>query len=243
MIIIIATCILLATLFIAMVEVWKWLYPHLSPDVLHIRSIYHGAVEDGTNTYKSAKNIFELLNLLSGPALVGIAIIAGFVAYFQFNEAKRTRTAEVYMRIVEVWNSAENVTTRKLLYDLAREFENANQNTNDVQFNLERAAYICDKIAEIGKNDQLKERNYLLILYLFEDLGILCRKKYIKKEDMLDFIGEHIITIVEFHLPYIKKARKEYMDETMGNALYANAVYLYRLAKTRRNKFYTHALD
>ena len=71
----------------------------------------------------------------------------------------------------------------------------------------------------------------------------MCRKKYIKKEDMLDFIGEHIITIVEFHLPYIKKARKEYMDETMGNALYANAVYLYRLAKTRRNKFYTHALD
>jgi hypothetical protein len=210
-------------------------------------------ISDATieNTGEDPHTQLETFYFVANVSLPFIAVIGGVVAYWQLKEAKNSRRGEIYMTIVERWNAKESVENRKLFIELTKTFPSSNSPSRKVETRLRRSEFVRDEIAKM-ESDPLEERKYLETLFFFEDLGILCRKNYIREEDMFDFIGDHILVFMEDYWELIKTARQQYRGENerlpsgerkpprSEEGVYANALYLYYAAYGHRMRFYKH---
>jgi len=137
--------------------------------------------------------------------------------------------------------------SRAKILDLYYEYnQKKQQNLNEVA-NITDAKYISIFIYNLGKDNKLLEhREYVNILYFFEDLGILCRKGYIRTDDVYNFMGENITVLVDFLIPYIGMERDREAVTRPGDpdilALYANALHLYNGAKAYAPQFHREEL-
>jgi hypothetical protein len=68
------------------------------------------------------RNLLEVLNFSSGPALFIAAIFAFTIAVKQAREAENTKVSTVYMQIVSRWNSPELINGRRKLLELSRAY-------------------------------------------------------------------------------------------------------------------------
>jgi hypothetical protein len=196
---------------------------------------------DGSETVREPsapnyiRNPLELLNFLSTSILVpGVALWAIYFARKQADEARnsreeaeRVRLSTIYMNIVEKWNSDEIVAARAQLFSLVDEYRKFDDEYK-AAFGSE-SGYVCTRLLGIRATDRIKHRSYTILLQFFEDLGLLCWKKYIKQDDIFDFIGSSIVTQMGYLELYIRAVREEKQGHPVRSR-YANAIYLYNEA-------------
>jgi hypothetical protein len=183
------------------------------------------------NTAELLSFIFSISAAITVPA---VAIWAIRFARQQANEATNSRQeaeyarrCSTYMNIVERWHSDNLLASRKKLLDLVHIYRDNRHDINMAMFNNEQE-YICHCLSELKNNKNLMELySYTILIQFFEDLGLLCYKKYIKQEDIFDFVGSSIETQLGFYGEYIRKVRQN-QDGTITESLYANAIYLYK---------------
>jgi hypothetical protein len=221
----------------------------LSPALILLVAYRWPHVLDGTPTLGDAsihanllRNGLELTSFAATTGLLVTALLAVLFTLDQIEEAQNARLADVYMTIVERFNSQEQVNSRKLFYELRKSFKQLNPALAGDEFAAKQALYVSQALADLGTTDPMKEREYLVALYLFEDLGILCRKNYVKKDDIFDLFGDHVISIMTDLLPYVKRARDDYEDQALADAVYANAAYLFAEATQHSLKSFTYSL-
>jgi hypothetical protein len=221
----------------------------LSPALIFLVGYRWPHVLDGTTTLDDGgkhvnflRNALELASFTATTGLLLTALLAVLFTMDQIEEAQNARLADVYMTIVERFNSEEQVKSRKMFYELRRAFKQLNPGLTGAEFAAKQAAYVSEAVAQLGETDPMKERDYLVSLYFYEDIGILCRKDYVKKDDIFDLFGDHIISIMTDLLPYIKNARSEYDDSVMSDAVYANAAYLFAEATQHSPKSFKYIL-
>jgi hypothetical protein len=200
---------------------------------------------DGTDVIEPGKipnylrNAFEILSFSSGPALFVAAVFAFIIAVRQAKEAENSRLSTVYMGIVDNWNSADLLEARRKIFKLVDLFRANRYDVYMAPFTNE-SEYICYCLWQLsgGKNrDEL--RSHIILLQFLEDLGLLCYKEYIRKEDVFNFIGSPIETQLGFFRDYIQKSRQN-ADGTVSLSRYANAIYLYKAIQEFKGSIQIH---
>jgi hypothetical protein len=231
---------ILKFLLLILSVLWIFTTLYLIVDIIH--QAFPNA-QDEQSPKAALEMGFYLVNMIVLP--LGLAALV--IARGHAKELENTRQGAVYMSIVDKWNSTLMVTSRKLIYDLRDEYSDKKQQSDHELGDMTQGEYISNVIFALGENRKLMEhREHISVLYYFEDLGILCRKNYIRKDDVYNFIGENITTLVEFLIPYIKAERELAARENPKNpnirALYANALYLYNGAINHAPQFHTEEL-
>lgn len=224
------------TLCVVLVVGGAWLMAAFSPALSHI---FDGGdtIPDGSPNY--LRNVLEILSFFAtGVLLPGAAIWAGIFARRQADEARKSREtaenirlSEVYMEIVERWNSRRLFEARKLIFELVDQY-NALEPEKKALFEAPQH-YIRHCLLTVMADDRGKRAKYIILLQFFEDLGLLCYKNYIREDDIFDFIGSPIITQMEYLQEYIRAVRTA-PDGRIVKSRYANAIYLYKAAKKFR---------
>ena len=219
--------VLLAPLCLALIETWRWLSPAFPVDVLPVRDILHGAAEEGKTAYKTSKNILELLNFLSGPLLWLTAVVAFAITFRQLSEARKQRLSEVLIGVSKDWDNLEpHRQTIRGYYEGRAGDTRVEAGLLILKILLKQEPAIPGSDLQDVVNDyhveNLKQSVDTVLSYL-EDVGHLCRKRYLRKADVCDIIGNSIEQSIEILLPPIREERKS----DGGDAVYANALWLY----------------
>ena len=184
------------------------------------------------------RTFFEIMSFIStAVAVPGVAIWAVFFAKKQAIEAERARLAAVYLEVTKRWGEDDLILSRRLFQEAKRKFIK-NQSTDLLGFPVVGGPfYLCSEyiaycFMSMRRTNRDKLFPYIRILTYFEDLGVLCRQGYIRKEIILDFISGTIIEIIDLAIDYIKAYRR--LNQPPGEpdtASYANLLWLYRQAK------------
>jgi hypothetical protein len=230
--------ILLVPVLLIANAIWKDLFPYTYRNISsYLAAVYEGAGKNGHSPYEITRNLLEIANFLSGPLLAAIALVAFGVAWWQLREARRTRMASVYTEITKRWVESDLIASRRKFQEAKRKYQtNPGIDAGDKPIagalHADCPAYIGYYLVNLWDLDRAKLVEYLRILTFFEDLGVLCRLGYLKREIVLDFIGGSIIEYVELAIPYIKWARhKNPSAGKPDEAVYANLIWLYKKAK------------
>jgi hypothetical protein len=80
----------------------------------------------------------------------------------------------------------------------------------------------------LGKDEVIEA--ITIILSYIEDVGLLCRKRYVRIEDVNDIIGPSIVLQVSLSTIYISEFRRK----NKSSAKYANAIWLYKRLRKKR---------
>jgi hypothetical protein len=187
------------------------------------------------------RNVAELLNFISGifAAIAGIAVVLVALWAIRFarqqayeatksrQEAENARLSTIYMNIMERWHSEKLVTARKKLFDLLDIYRNNRYDPSMTMFTDEQQyVYYCLGQLRTDRN-LLDLYSYTILIQFFEDVGHLCYKQYIKKEDIFDIMGSSIKRQLGYYGKFIRESRQN-QDGTITESLYANAIYLYK---------------
>jgi hypothetical protein len=197
-------CILLSPLLFVIIEIWNWLSPRLLSSVLEI---YYGAAEDGKTSYKTAKNVLELLNFISSPLLWVTAIIAFIVTYRQLREAKKARLAGIITAIEGRWSSAGIADSRKIIRQFIRDIQETGVNITD----QEMPQLIDSKLQDEAKTAPDNYIKALQIVDFIEYIGVMEEKGYLDLDDLVPLIGEvgvYIYDMFKIHIEVLQRSSK-----------------------------------
>ena len=175
------------------------------------------------------RNYWEIIYFITSSGLAISAVLAFFLARSQLHSAENVRLASVYMEITKRWSTEEMALSRKLLTDLADFYERQRERP-ELQDFTSSAEYIRAVLVELIAHDKFALQKYLAIATFLEDVGVLCRKDYVRADDLFDFIGGAIVRYTKLLLPFMLSARQG----PHGRSIYANAFWLYRRASQRR---------
>jgi hypothetical protein len=147
------------------------------------------------------RNSVELISFLAVAITAAVALWAIYFARQQVSEASNSREeaqtarlSSIYMHIVERWNSDVLLTARRKLFELVDIYRNNQHDADFVALNNERN-YVSYYLHALRDNRNLLELySYTVLIQFFEDLGLMCYKRYIRQEDVFDFMGNSIIT-------------------------------------------------
>jgi len=215
--------------------------------ILWIIAVVYLFVQILHNNFPNARDALELGFFLVNIVVLPLGLVALVIARGHARELENTRQGSVYMTIVDKWNSTALVNSRAKILNLYYEYNQKKQENLSEVVNVTDAEYISAFVYNLGKNNKLLEhREYVNILYFFEDLGILSRKGYIRTDDVYNFMGENITVLVGFLIPYIGMERnRESVTRPRDPdilALYANALHLYNGAKAYAPQFHREEL-
>lgn len=179
-----------------------------------------------TNRFRNA------MELLYFTANIGVFTVGGYAVYFarkqslearkQAAEAERTRKIQVYMRIIDMWNSVEIERSRRTLASIAR---------NHLTLGLADICTTDDFIAYVLRHwDQselerlrMRSRDCKRVPDFLEYVGSLCRESELEVTQLFDLLGSQIEQVIEdFMLSYICQVRARYRSSTN----YANILFL-----------------
>jgi hypothetical protein len=198
-------------------------------DFKELRSAGGASILD-LDGHSKFRNFWEIVSYIANSVVVLIAALAFFVAQHQLRSAEHVRLASVYMDISKRWSSAELIRSRALLTELS-EFYDRRRTAGDLAAYKTRADYIKAVLLDLLAGDKIRLHDYITIAAFFEDVGVLCRRDYVRADDLFDFLGGPIERYLEDLLPFIVAVRG---DGDKGRAIYANALWLYRAVKRRR---------
>lgn len=182
----------------------------------------------GENT-NHFRNIMEILYFIAN---LGIFFVAFYAVTFarrqslearrQAAEAERTRKIQVYMKIIDMWNSEDIVKSRRILLRLAR-----NHSYNGYRDLCTSDDYIAFFIRQWdrSRDETLLNRSEdaKKVVDLLEYIGVLVREEELDLIHLFDFLGSKIGQIIgDFMLSYICLIRAQYRSGTN----YANALFL-----------------
>jgi hypothetical protein len=184
------------------------------------------------------RNVMELLYFGSNLVVLFVGAYAVHFARQQSHEARRqaaeaerTRKIQVYMRIIDMWNSAEIERSRRALASLAR---------NHLDLDLSAICTPDDFIAYIlrywdasgERRLRLRSQEARRVLDLLEYVGSLCRERELDVTQLFDLLGSQIEQVIEdFMLSHICRVRAHYRSGTN----YANILFLLEQRKSARS--------
>jgi hypothetical protein len=176
------------------------------------------------------RNFWEIAFFVTSSALAISAIFAFFIARSQLHSAENVRLAGVYMEITKRWTSPELTRSRSLLLELLDFFERHRADPGLARF-ADRRDYICEVLVALKRENKRRFAEHMAIVSFFEDVGMLCRKNYLRKEDVFDFAGAPIVAYADLVLRYLELTRR---PPAGGHTVYANTLWLYREAAKRK---------
>ena len=97
------------------------------------------------------------------------------------------------------------------------------------------ADHVRDVLLGLKQTGRSALRKHVILLTFFEDLGVLCRKGYVREHDISDLLGSSITFQLALFGPYIHASRLTGGAE--NQALYANAIYVYKAASVPHMRY------
>lgn len=188
---------------------------------------------EGARDDNSFRNWLELLYFISNLGLLGVAAYAVRFARHQAITSEHSQLSNVYMQITAQWWEPEFIRSRSLLTVLIREAESTEPGAMPEAVNAflkqkrvpPTAAPEAPGGTEARAEPAPSHADYLQIMRFFEDVGLLCRKEYVRKEDVFDFIAASIQYYISALLPHILFLRR---DHFKSQTIYANALWLHQ---------------
>jgi hypothetical protein len=176
-------------------------------------------VEAKSDFYAITRDIIELLSFLGTFLAFIVVTLAAIFAGYQLKEAARARRAQLYTEIKNRWLSPQMQESRSFIDTINRKI---------VQQSIPgRDSAIIHEIRSLFIDTRIK--NVLITADIFEDIGVVCRKKLAKKDDIFDFLGGSVLHYMEILLPYMISVRPAAVSAT-----YANALWLFNAARAHR---------
>lgn len=184
------------------------------------------------------RNVMELLYFASN---LVVLLVGGYAVYFaqrqshearrQAAEAERTRKVQVYMRIIDMWNSTEIEKSRRALASLAR--LHLDLYLSEICTPDDFIAYVLRHWDASGQSSlRLRSQEARRVLDLLEYIGSLCRESELDVNQLFDLLGSQIEQIIEdFMLSHIYQVRARYRSGTN----YANILFLLEQRKSARS--------
>jgi len=156
------------------------------------------------------------------------AIFAFIIAVRQAREAEKARLAAVYMQISTNWNSPRLIASRTRLQRLQVKFNTYKNmkegNTQNVDKNYVKgktvSVYLANTLNVLRDSNAAEYSKYIAVLSFMEELGMLCKRKYVDEDDVFDFMASPITLSYDLFHDYIASIQKD------SPANYENAVYL-----------------
>lgn len=210
-----------------------WVILDLSPDL-------YGQLPARSEASRSAldlgdksrfRNFWEIVYFVANSVFAVTGLFAILLARGQLLAAENVRLASVYMDITKRWTTDELLLTSRRTIGVLIDFYLANKARLEFQRFPDMGSYFRAVLEHCMDSDRLKLRDYLAIINFFEDVGLLCRKKYVRHDDLFDFLGASIVYYMTPVLPFILALKRE---SPAGGGTYANALWLFRLARQRR---------
>ncbi len=182
---------------------------------------------------KEAHDKLEALSFAANVSVPILAIVAGYIAYRQFGEAKDTRVATLYLQIMEKYNS-----------DLLREGRRNIRRLSDAHragaSGQDFGLYLADLFDNLSARD-LDDPGFevynscLRQMEFWEEVGVLVRRGLVDCEVLLDYMAGNIRYAEECFRPFIDAKWR-----ANGNfEIYANAFWL--MDQARFANAYTYA--
>lgn len=177
------------------------------------------------------RNFWEIVYFVANSIFAVTGLFAILLARGQLVAAENVRLASVYMDITKRWTTDELLLTSRRTIGVLVDFYLANKARPELQRYPDMGAYFRAVLEDCMASDRLKLRDYLAIVNFFEDVGLLCRKQYVRHEDLFDFLGASIVYYMAPMLPFILALKR---GSSAGGGIYANALWLFRLARQRK---------
>jgi hypothetical protein len=174
------------------------------------------------------RNLLEVLFFTSNVVLLSIAIVTVIVARFHAKEAENARIASIYMEISSQWSSDKIVDSRMYIITLSDRWKNPEYEDDEKAKSHSVGEYIRRVLESDRKKSRTLHNTNTAILIFMEDLGVLCKKRYVREEDIFDFIASPIILQMELLQNYVENVRKAFPTA------YENALALSERAKAAR---------
>lgn len=220
--------------FLLMNLFWMlWVLLDLSPDL-------YSRLPPRSDTSRSAldlgdksrfRNFWEIVYFVANSVFAVTGLFAILVARGQLIAAENVRLATVYMDVSKRWMTDDVLLTSRRTIGSLIDFYLANRNRPDFQPFPDMGAYFRAVLEHCMASDRLKLRDYLGIVNFFEDVGLLCRKHYVRREDLFDLLGASVVYYMTPMLPFILALKQ---DSPAGGGIYANALWLFRHARQRK---------
>jgi hypothetical protein len=201
---------------------------------------FHESLAAGPSSDSKAINFIEVIYFLTNSFVAAATIVALFFARVQIRhlrkqnrEATRARKAEMYLDISKQWDSSKIVKARNDLYELDEFFEKhktriLGQNIND------RADYFRYVLTAAEKHDDIYTA-YIAVSSFTEDIGLLCRRKYVRLKDINDIIGDGLRETIGMVIGQIVAERRQ----DGAQSYYAQTLWLYE----RLNKMSSFSVE
>ena len=176
---------------------------------------------------KSLLDLSQLLNNFATTAVLFVAIFAFFATRGQLKEAENVRKIQVYMKIIDMWDSDGVANSRKIITALSSEWNKCGLKEIclvDDYINYRLTLMISSK----HETDHERYKTAVKVLELFEYIGILVREGEIDRSHIFDFMGSNIIQITEtYMLSHIVTTRRRFNVKSN----YANVLFLLQEAR------------
>ena len=176
------------------------------------------------------RNLLEIVFFASQILLFITAIVTLLIAKAHAKEAENARTASTYMQIAAIWSSERVVASRMYLLTLRDRYRDKSYQDDLKRKSDSLQSYIKNVLHEDRKNSRLEHSKKVAVLTFLEDIGVLCKRGYVKYEDVIDFIAAPITLQTELLWDYIQDAR----GYSPASSTYANALLLYERARRYR---------
>lgn len=149
------------------------------------------------------RNFLELVFFIANIILLITAVIALIVARAHAAEVEHARLAAIYMDISALWSSSRVVESRMHILKLRDRFHDPAY--SDLLKDRARPApeYIRLVLNAERSRDRMLHSQHTAILTFLEDIGVLCKKDYVKADDVLDFIASPITLQMELLEHYV----------------------------------------
>lgn len=170
------------------------------------------------------RDVAELASFCATAIVPLVAVIAGWVAFRQFQAAETTRLVSVYMAISEKWEADGIARARRHLFQYDTFWEKHRAQLSAFQTS---AHYIHAVLLDTGEEAKLLFRDYVVLMSYLEDIGLMCSKGYLSKSDVSNFMGNAIVSVIALLIPQIEYERRGIADPVIRGAYYANALRLY----------------
>ena len=173
-------------------------------------------LEDPLRWISYKKNI-ETLYFIAGILLFVVALAALAAALFQSRHARKARLAAVYLQISKDWDRLEpdRENIRKFLNGRAYDACGA-----------EILQIVTGNYYPIIVPRGELEESIDTILSYTEEVGHLCRKGYLRSQDMVDIIGDGLTMYLCILKPFMRGTRAN-GDRVTSKTYYANSIWLY----------------
>jgi hypothetical protein len=202
-----------------------------SPD---LTSRYIGQVEQPAGIFEwiSYKKNLETLYFCANIGLFVMAPLAFAAAIWQVFHARKARLASTYQVISKDWDRLEThkANIKRLL--VGDDHERCGASVLAViEGNLSPILPVTE-----ADTPSISDSADTLLSYL-EEVGHLCRNKYLRARDVSDMIGDGLATFLKILMPYIRYTR-EGGDGVTSQTYYANCLWLHKkLTKLRPRRF------